>query len=72
MRELTTEELDAVSGGDISDALSLWGTGLVLGTVSYGSSWGTVSALVAFGVSPVTALAMVGLAFAGGYQLFQE
>lgn len=72
MRELTMEELDVVSGGDLWDALPVWGTALGIGTVTYGSSWGAVAALTAFGVAPIAALAMVGLAFYGGYQVMQE
>jgi len=72
MRELTNKELEEVSGAGVSEAMALWGTSLGIGTVSFGSSWGAVTALTAFGIAPVTALAMVGLAFAGGYQLLQE
>ena len=69
MRELAINELEEVSGAGVSEAMALWGTSLGIGTVSFGSSWGAVTA---FGIAPVTALAMVGLAFAGGYQLLQE
>ena len=72
MRELTMNELDQVSGGDIGDAATLWGAVVGLGTVAYGSSWATVGALAAIGMSPLVAFAMVGLAFAGGYQLLQD
>ena len=72
MRELTMDELDEVSGGTIWDALPIWGTAMGIGTVTYGSSWGAVAALAAFGVAPVAALAMVGLAFYGGYQAVQD
>lgn len=72
MRELTMDELDDVSGGGISETTLSWGTALAIGTATYGTSWGTVAALTAIGYAPVTALAMVGLAFYGGYQLLQD
>jgi len=72
MRELNIEEVEQVSGGTLTEALGLWGSGLAIGAATYGSSWGAVSALVAIGISPIGGLAMVGLAFAGGYQLLQD
>ena len=72
MRELTMDELEQVSGGDIWDALPIWGTAMGIGTVTYGSSWGAVAALTAFGIAPLAALTMVGLAFYGGYQAAQD
>lgn len=66
MRELTLTELDQVSGAGITDALKYWGAGAAIGQITYGGSWGTIAALTAFGLSPLAATAMVGLAFAGG------
>ena len=72
MRELTLTELDDVSGAGWTQALGAWGTAAYVGTSTFGTSWATVGALTAIGISPVSALAMVGLAFYGGYQLLQE
>ena len=66
MRELTMDELEQVSGGDLTDSLKYWGTAAAIGQITYGSSWGTIAALTAFGMSPIGATIMVGLAFAGG------
>lgn len=72
MRELTSDELEQVSGAGLSEAATAWATALGIGSVTYGSSWGTVAALTALGVASVAALTMVGLAFYGGYQLLQD
>jgi len=66
MRELTLTELDQVGGGDFTDSLKYWGAVAAIGQISFGSSWGTIAALTAFGLSPLAAPTMVGLAFAGG------
>lgn len=72
MRELTIDELDVVSGGGLAETTFSWGTAFAIGSATYGSTWGTVAALTAMGMAPVAALAMVGLAFYGGYQALQD
>jgi len=72
MRELNIEEIEQVSGGTLTEALGLWGVSMAIGSASYGSGWGAVAGLIAIGTSPITALAMVGLAAAGGYMLLQD
>ncbi len=72
MRELTINEMEEVSGAGITDALKYWGAGAAIGQISYGGTWGTIAALTAFGLSPVAATAMVGLAFAGGYAYLND
>jgi len=72
MRELTMVELEEVSGAGITDALKYWGAAAAIGQISYGGSWGTIATLAAFGLSPLAATAMVGLAFAGGYAYLND
>lgn len=67
MRELTMVELEEVSGAGMADSLKYWGAAAALGQITFGGTWGTIAALTAFGLSPVAATAMIGLAFAGGY-----
>jgi len=43
-----------------------------MGQITFGGTWGTIAALTAFGLSPVAATAMVGLAFAGGYAYLSD
>ena len=72
MRELTINELEEVNGAGISDALKYWGAAAAMGQITFGGTWGTIAALTAFGLSPVAATAMVGLAFAGGYAYLSD
>lgn len=72
MRELTINELDEVSGAGWTETLGAWGTAAYIGSATYGSTWATIGALTAIGLSPVAATAMIGLAFYGGYQLIQD
>ena len=72
MRELTINELEEVSGAGISDALKYWGAAAAMGQITFGGTWGTIAALTAFGLSPVAATAMVGLAFARGYAYLSD
>jgi len=72
MRELTMDEMEQVSGAGWAETLGAWGTAAYIGTATYGSTWATIGALTAIGISPIAATAMVGLALYGGYQTLQE
>jgi hypothetical protein len=71
MRELTLTELDQVGGAGWSDALQYLGTAAAIGQVTYGSTWGTIAVMSAFG-TPLAALTMVGLAFGAGYAFMSD
>ena len=71
MRELTMDELGEVSGAGYAEAGFSWGLAAAIGQVTYGSTWGTVLVLAAFG-SPIAATTMIGLALTGGYLLLQD
>ena len=67
MRELSFEDVQQVSGGsDTSDAFAYLGAGLAIATAA-----GIVGASVvgAFALSPLAALASLGLFATGGYKL---
>ncbi len=72
MRELTMDELEEVSGGNVAEALGLWGAAAYIGNSAYGGTWATIGLMTAAGISPIVALGMVGLALGGGYVLLRD
>lgn len=69
MQELSFNEIQEVSGGSPARAGVLAGIATGIGVGAFGSSWGAVGVGLAFAASPLTALALVGLAAWTGYEL---
>jgi len=61
-------EVQEVSGADWTSAGAAGGAAAFLGVTSFGAGWGTVAVGVAFAASPITVIAVVGLAAYAGYQ----
>ena len=72
MRELTSEELEQVSGAGTTESVLAISTAVGLANSTFGGSWATMAAVSAFGASPIVATAIVGLALYGGYQWFTD
>ena len=69
MRELTFEQVDVVSGGNLGEGLGAFGLALGIGSATFGAKFGVVGVGLAFASAPVAAGAMVGLAFFAGFRL---
>jgi apolipoprotein N-acyltransferase len=67
MQELNLQEIEMASGGDIAESAAAFGIAYGVGVAAYGASWGAVGVGLAFVASPITAVAITGLAFYGGY-----
>ncbi len=63
MRELTSEQVEQVSGGAVPESAAAFGLALVIGNASFGSGFGLVSVGLAFASAPLAVSAMLGLAF---------
>ncbi len=72
MRELTMQEVGAVSGGRWDDAWPLFTTMIAVGAASFGSGWGAVAVGVAVATAPVAIAGMAALSIGGGYMLMQD
>ena len=72
MRELTMNEVDFVSGGDVATGGAAMAGAAGIGAAAFGASWGSVGVGIAFAVSPLAVVAMVGLGLFAGYEFLQE
>ena len=70
MRELTINELDEVSGGDIGDAIKYWGAAAAVAQGVFGTGWASMAAVAAL-ASPIGLTAILGLSAVGGYVLLK-
>ena len=69
MKELTVSEIQEVSGGTIGEAATGFGMAMGIGGAAFGTKLAGITVAAAFSVSPIAALAMVGIAFYSGYKL---
>ncbi|WP_053423294.1 hypothetical protein [Rheinheimera sp. KL1] len=70
MRELTSEQVEQVSGGlDSAGAVGIIGG---MGVAKFGLGWATMSVGAAFAAAPIVVLAMSGMAFYAGYRMFHH
>lgn len=72
MKELTVSEIQEVSGGDATEAAASLGIAMGIGGAAFGSKVGTIAVATAFSISPIGALAMLGLSLYAGYRLARK
>ncbi len=72
MRELTMQEVGAVSGGRFEDSWQYFAAMMAVGAASFGSGWGAVAVGVAVATAPVAIVGMAALSIGGGYMLMQD
>lgn len=69
MKELTVSEIEEVSGGTLAESVEIFGYGVGLGAVAFGTKVGTIGVGAAFLAAPFVSMAMLGIAFYAGYKL---
>ena len=72
MRDLSIQDIEAVHGGHAALGVASGGLAIALGSASFGAGWGGVAVGLAFAVSPLTVVALGGLALYAGYQLASD
>lgn len=72
MKELTVSEIQEVSGGDAGEAAAALGIAMGIGGAAFGSKVGTIAVATAFAISPISAMAMLGLSLYAGYRLAKK
>ena len=71
MRDLDFEQTQNVQVAGFGEGGAAAGLALGIGGATFGSSFGTIGVVAAFGAAPIAAGAMVALAFYAGYQMLQ-
>lgn len=69
MKDMEMNEIEAVDGGMAAVGIASAGLALAVGSASFGAGWGMVGVGLAFAASPLTVVALGGLALYAGYQL---
>lgn len=72
MQELTTAEVQEISGGGEVGAAAVVGIGVGVGMAAFGTSWGSVAVGLAFAVSPLSVAAILCAGGYAGYLLMQK
>ncbi|MBY0416734.1 MAG: hypothetical protein K2W88_01565 [Pararheinheimera sp.] len=72
MQELTFEQVEEVSGGDMSQAAAAGGMAAGIGLATFGSGWATMGVGAAFAISPIGVVAVVALAAVAGWQMMEQ
>ncbi|MDF3125276.1 hypothetical protein [Rheinheimera sp. 1928-s] len=72
MQELTFEQVEEVSGGDMAEAAAAGGLAAGIGIATFGTGWAKMGIAAAFAISPIGVIAVVGLSAAAGWLMMQE
>jgi hypothetical protein len=72
MREMEICELEDINGGQAAIGVAAGGLAFALGGASFGAGWGGLAIGLAFASSPLTVVALCGIALYAGYQLASD
>ncbi|MGG7605387.1 hypothetical protein [Massilia sp. BKSP1R2A-1] len=72
IQELTSDEVDQVSGGLHAKGAAALATAASIGAVTFGSGWGAVAVGVAWAAAPVAVVGMGLLIAYGTYQVVKK
>lgn len=67
IRDLSFDEIENVNGAGFTEGAAAFGAALGIGGASFGTAFGAVAVGTAIAASPITVVAMVGLAAYAGY-----
>lgn len=71
IQEMTSDEIDCVSGADLGASAKALGLAGTIGVAAYGSGWGALAVGAAFAAAPIAVIAMVGLGGYAGYLMLR-
>lgn len=72
IQELTMDEVDHVSGGNLKKAGMALGAAAGIGAATWGGTWGAVGVVAAFGAAPLAVIGMAGLVAYGSYHAWNS